>query len=292
MADTEREIYETPDSPVAESITSAPPEYESEYVSHDHLEPSSARTFFDRTEIDNARTNFAANRPVGWRSTARLETRQEKLNRLRQEITELQAADGQSDDANDLLHELESLNLSSSTVPAVLASSRVDDQSGSLNDIESRLAVLEIRISDDCLDVPSSIELLDAKVQLLTMEPSEIEVISRKLYPLRELAKSKELETLLKVNDMYESLQRTKTFAPILRSTIERLRDLKDMHTDAAEVYQANLDIAERLTQRQSEINDWKSSLKHLEEQVSSQETTTKRNVDVIQTMVSELRTD
>lgn len=295
----DREVYETEDLPYkVEPDDSAPPEYESEYISGEATDTQAARAKFDTVEVNNRLTNFNAVKPMGWTVSTRKESRQEALARLRRELEELNASDTTSstDDSTTSIQNLLAMhdNISSkSKLQASQGKERAQASSESIEKmslLEQRLNAVEQRIgSSNAHNLAEEVDILAAKIELVTASPEVIEEVSKRLLGLvASSAEFADASIVGKIDDLFRSMSSINGLSSTLPLVVERLRSLKEIHENAAQVHIFMDEIRKGLGTRQTEIDEWQRSLKGLEERLSVSGQTVNQNTEILKGLLAD----
>lgn len=285
----DREVYETADVPEVLGEEPAPPEYESEFISADPLSPTAARATFDRTQVDGT-ADFSASKPVGWTIRPRYESRNEKISRIRREIEELRLTpDG--NDEEDLLDSLDDatnrrvMSPNSGRVTTQISLESIDK----LSKLESRLSTIEQRVGPlTSNNLCAQLDILSDKINAICASPEELEKTVQRLQPLiDQAAKLEGSVTSTQINELYGALRTINDLSPTLDLVVARMRELQVIHQDAANVHNNLTEMQSLVQRRQVEIDEWKSMLKRIEEQVATTTETMNGNIEVVKKLAN-----
>lgn len=289
--------YETPDSPVVDYTQSAPPpEYESEYISAEPLDPQIARSKFDGTQVDDISTDFRTTKTKGWQISARPETRVERIARLRREIEEL-SSESDDNEHESLLNNLEATCTNQSYTGTKIAAGRVAsqislDSNERLSLLESRIASIEARFNaSNEVNLAAQVELLRIKIVTICDEGETKDTIERLKALNSEAATVAKSPLVNRVQELHEATKGMRSLAKNAPLVLERLRSLQGIHTSAAES-RTKLDTARKaLEHRRTEVENWRQALRSMEDQIATGLSTFQHNADVLTSIVEPLLT-
>lgn len=100
---------------------------------------------------------------------------------------------------------------------------------------------------------------------------------------------AEDAEQTSKINALYGTLGTIESLAPLLPSVLDRLRSLRDLHSDAASTDQNLLRVEARQEDMKQELQEWKEGLEKVEEAIRQSRETLKGNTGVVETWVKEL---
>ncbi|ORY80338.1 hypothetical protein BCR37DRAFT_399411 [Protomyces lactucae-debilis] len=282
----EPEIFESPavDSTrhaAKEDDYTAPPEYSSQdahLIDHAPNDPVVARQFFDRhillapVALPNADEVAIRGASTSWQAGRVRETPHERLARLKREVEELslQQADGQTTtdgSLDELTASLDSIHVKSEESTATSRASQALLQKVSL--LEARLSQLEQRqaraqstgstpraaLEQVHLSVPQ-LALLVRQLALLTSKEEDRAALILKLGKLASTAKIiNEHPQAAQLESLFSATREIQAHAVLVGPVLDRLRDLADVHHDAANSASVIASLEQSIQERQIEID-------------------------------------
>ena len=93
-------------------------------------------------------------------------------------------------------------------------------------------------------------------------------------------------EQVSKVNALYGTLNTIESLAPILPSVLDRLRSLKDLHSEAAVAGQSLANVEERQADMKHELQGWRDGLEKVEKAMREGRDIMKGNAEVMEEWV------
>jgi hypothetical protein len=325
----EAEIFESPaslparlDVPKAPEDLSAPPAYYAQEPGLIDNAPNDlvvARQFFDRHVLlapvalpgaDNVAIRGGAT--TAWQAGRLRETPSEKLARLKREVEELS------------LQQQDESSTSDDTVAALamtLESIRVREQDGAqrpsqtqllrkISLLEGRLAQLEQQHTSSQTTGPitqaslsqnnmsaANFALLVRQLALLTASDDARAKFLQRFSPLAASTKVlKEHPQAAQLESTMTAIREIQAHATLVEPVLDRLRDLQDIHHDAAQSASLIAVLEQSLQDRQAEIDRWQRAVDTLQASIEdsakameSNKNTVKATVDALRKVLSEL---
>ena len=96
-------------------------------------------------------------------------------------------------------------------------------------------------------------------------------------------------ELMSKINALYGTLNTIESLAPLLPLVLDRLRSLKDLHTEAATAGQSLSRIESKQEDMKQELQGWRDGLEKAEKAMQQGQDTMKGNTEVIEGWVKDL---